>query len=378
VTFEPLPRSAWVEIDLAALARNYEKLARHVAPAGVLAVVKADAYGHGAVEVARTLAPLGVAGFGVATLAEGAVLRSAGISSEIIVLSPVPEPGLGALLALRLTPAISSLPALRALRDRAAGEGTPVRLHLKFDTGMSRLGLEPGEFAEALEIVRSTDRLRLAGFMSHLAEAETPDSDSNRRQTALFAELSSSLGEDAEVVRHLANSAAAIHLSETRLDRVRLGLALHGYDPADRGAAGLALEPTMSVEAEIVQVRELESGRRVGYGGRFLAQRPTRVATVPVGYAAGYSWRLGTRARALVRGVRVPVIGSVSMDLLALDVTGVEAAEGERVTLLGRQGAERITAVELARHVGSISYQLLCLFGMRLERRYVRSAREAA
>lgn len=380
MTAETLPRGAWVAIDLGALERNYWKLARHVAPAKVLAVVKADAYGHGAVEVARTLAPLGVAAFGVATLAEGAALRHAGIESEIVVLSPVPAAGIGALFAHRLTPAVSSLSALRAVREQAEAREHTVAVHLKVDTGMSRLGISPAELPAALETLRASGRLRLAGLMSHLADAERPESATNVRQTALFGALSdapSSFGFP-DVVRHLANSAAAIHLPETRFDQVRIGLALHGYDPAGRDAAGLGLEPTMSVEAEIVQVRDLAVGGRVGYGGRFVASRPTRVATVPVGYADGYSWRLGTRAEALVGGVRVPVIGSVSMDLLALDVTDVGGREGDRVTLLGSQEKERISASELAEHVGSIPYQLLCLFGMRLERRYVRATEAAA
>jgi alanine racemase len=375
VTSARLPRRAWVGIDLGALARNFAKLARHVAPARILAVVKADAYGHGAVEVARTLEPLGAAGFGVATLDEGVALREAGISAPIQVLSPIPDDGIDLLFAHDLTPVVSSLPALRALRERAVGEGKTVSLHLKVDTGMTRLGLDLEELPQALARIDGGSRLQLEGFLSHLAEAEQPDSRANAEQLTLFTELFSFLSQrpEPQIVRHLANSAAALHLPATRFDLVRLGLALHGYDPAGRGGAGLALEPTMSVEAEIVQVREIEPGRRVGYGGRFVAGHPTRIAIVPVGYADGYSWRLGTHAEALVRGRRVPVAGSVSMDLLALDVSATAAEVGDRVTLLGAQGGERITAPELAAHVGSIAYQLLCLFGLRLERRARRS-----
>ncbi|MBP7588650.1 MAG: alanine racemase, partial [Thermoanaerobaculia bacterium] len=171
---------------------------------------------------------------------------------------------------------------------------------------------------------------------------------------------------------HLANSAGALHLPSARFDWVRLGLALYGYDSAGRLSA--ELEPVLSVEAEIVQVKSIPPGTRVGYGGRFTAERPSRIGIVPVGYADGYSWRLGNRADVLVGGQRVPVVGSVSMDLLAVDVTGVAAEIGSRVTLLGRQGAETISAVELAAEVGTVPYQLLCLFGLRLPRRLVERA----
>jgi alanine racemase len=371
-----LPRRAWVSVDLGALERNHRKLGAIVAPARILAVVKADAYGHGAVEVARTLEPLGVAGFGVATLAEGAELREAGIGSPLLVLSPVPDEGLDALFGYGLTPVVSSLEGLRALRARAAGLGKAVAFHLKFDTGMTRLGLSLEEAGEAIELIRGSGELALEGVMSHLAEAEQPWSRANAEQFSAFSGLFSRAWPSGErrPVAHLANSAAALHFPSSRFDWVRIGIALHGYDPAgtleDPDPAGLGLEPVMSVEAEIVQVRDVLGGRRVGYGGRFTAPAPARIAIVPLGYADGYSWRLGMRAEALVRGRRAPVAGSVSMDLLALDVSATGGEVGERVTLLGAQGEERVSAFELAAHVGTIPYQLLCLFGLRLPRRF--------
>jgi alanine racemase len=372
VTNPPLLRRAWVDVDLEALRRNFGKLAAHVAPAKILAVVKADAYGHGAVAVARTLEPLGVSGFGVATLEEGIELREAGISAPILALSPVPDEGFELLEKHRLIPVLSSLHQLRALRARANKGGDSLALHLKVDTGMTRLGLDPSEAEEALALIAATPNLRIEGVMSHLAEAEMPESRANAAQLSSFTELLSrmSAARGGGLVRHLANSAGALHQPASRFDLVRLGLALYGYDSADRGAAGLELEPVMSVEAEVVQVRDVDAGARVGYGGRFEATRPTRIAIVPLGYADGYSWRLGTRAQALVRGRRVPVAGSVSMDLVALDVGPGGAEVGDRVTLLGAQGGERIGVFELAAHVGTVPYQLLCLFGLRLPRRY--------
>lgn len=369
-------RRAWVEIDLAALRRNFRRLAGRVEPARILAVVKADAYGHGAVAVARALEAEGgehLAGFAVATAEEAIELRDAGVSSQIVVLSPLPPEAAPVLQRFRLTPVISSLESLQAIKAFSKGNGWIAPLHLKFDTGMTRLGIDDREAATLFELLRTSPEVRLEGVMSHLAEAETPDSESNRMQQERFAAVVSLLppAERAAMTVHLANSAGALHLPAARFDWVRLGIALYGYDSAGRLSADL--EPVLSVEAEIVQVKSIAAGTRVGYGGRWVAERPSRIGIVPVGYADGYSWRLGNRAEVLVGGQRVPVVGSVSMDLLAVDVTGVAAEVGSRATLLGRQGAERIDAVELAADVGTIPYQLLCLFGLRLPRRTVES-----
>lgn len=370
-------RRAWVEVDLTALRHNYRHLAARVAPAKILAVVKADAYGHGAVAVARALEAEGgnrLAGFAVATAEEAIELRVAGVAAEIVVLSPLPPEAASVLQRYRLTPVISSLESLQALKAFSKGCGWVAPLHLKFDTGMTRLGIDTREASSLFELLRSSPELRLEGVLSHLAEAETPDSESNRVQEERFRGVLSSLTENerAATTVHLANSAGALHLPAARYDWVRLGIALYGYDSAGRLSA--ELEPVLSVEAEIVQVKEIPAGTRVGYGGRFTAERSSRIGIVPVGYADGYSWRLGNRAEVLVAGRRVPVVGSVSMDLLAVDVTGVDAVVGSRATLLGRQGAEAISAVELAAEVGTIPYQLLCLFGLRLPRRSVDGA----
>jgi len=367
-------RRAWVEIDLQALKRNFQRLSERVAPARILAVVKADAYGHGAVAVARALEPEGVAGFAVATAEEAIELREAGVAASILVLSPLPADALETLRRYALTPVISSLESLAALQSSGKGGEWVAPLHLKFDTGMTRLGIDSRDAAAVLESVRSAKGLRLEGVLSHLAEAETPESEANRLQLERFDAVLALLSERerSQILVHLANSAAALHLPRARFDWVRLGIALYGYDSAGRLSG--ELEAVLSVQAEIVQIKEIPAGTKVGYGGRWVAARASRIGIVPVGYADGYSWRLGNRAEALVAGRRVAVVGSVSMDLLALDVTDCAAEVGERATLLGRQGAERISAMELAGDVGPIPYQLLCLFGLRLPRRYLAPA----
>ncbi len=365
----PELRRARVEVDLGALERNFDRLAARVAPAGVLAVVKADAYGHGAVEVARALEPRGVAGFAVALVEEALELRQAGVKAPILVLSPVPAAAFPFLRRYALVPVVSSLDQLGLLDAHARAASWSLGVHLKFDTGMHRLGIPSEAAAAALDRVRDSPVLRLEGVMSHLAEAESPESPANREQQARFERVLSELGagERQRVAVHFANSAGALYQPGQRHDLVRLGLALYGIDPARPRAAG-ELEPALSLVAEIVETREVATGGRVGYGGRWVAERPSRLAIVPVGYADGYSWRLGSRAEAIARGRRVPVAGAISMDMLALDVTASGGDAGEQVVLLGRRDGAEVSVAELAAAVGTLPYELLCLFGLRLPR----------
>ena len=369
VPLEPALRRAWVDIDLAALERNFDRLSARVAPAGALAVVKADAYGHGAVAVARALERRGLAGFAVALAEEGMELRRAGVAAPVLVLSPVPAAGLPFLRRYALTPALSGLDQIDALAAHGRASGFRVAVHLKFDTGMTRLGIPAEAAAEALARVRASPALELAGVMSHLAEAETPESPANREQELRFEQVLAALAPDERerVAVHFANSAAALYQPAKRHDLVRLGLALYGVDPARPRARG-ELEPVLSLIADIVQVKSVPAGTRVGYGGRWVAARASRVAIVPVGYADGYSWRLGNRGEAIVAGRRVPVVGAVSMDMLALDVTEAGAAPGDPAVLVGRRGELEVSVAELAAAVGTLPYELLCLFGLRLPR----------
>lgn len=366
-------RPAWADIDLDALAANLVLLRAEVAPAGVLAVIKADAYGHGATQVARALAAVGVEWLGVALLEEGAAVRAAGVTTPILVLGPAAPEQLPLYRYYDLTPTVASLDQLALWRDWSDANlapGESQALHLKIDTGMTRLGLAADEVATALEIARGTRSVRLAGFLSHLADADQVLSTQNAAQQQRFGVALEMLlpEERSGLVVHFANSAGALHLPATRHDLVRLGLALYGIDPAARQAG---LRPVMSVRARIVRLREVPSGTRLGYGGKRITQRRSRVAVVPVGYADGYAHRLSDRAEALVAGRRVPVAGAISMDLTLVDVTDVAARVGDEVVLLGRQGDKEVTAGELARVAGTIPWEVLCLLGgLRLTRRY--------
>jgi alanine racemase len=368
-------RPAWVDVDLDALTGNLRAIRRRAPGMRVLAVVKADGYGHGAVGVSRALEAEGVDWLGVALLEEGAELRRAGLQLPILVLGTARPAKISLYRHYRLTPTVSSLEELGLWREWAASLGEPQPIHLKVDTGMSRLGVALDEVPEALAALRAHPRLRLAGLLSHFAEADDLASPRNADQEARFRAVLDLLTEPERnsVEVHMANSAASLHHPGSRFTLGRLGIALYGIDPAGREAEGLT--PVMSVLARIVQVRDVPAGTPLSYGGRTVTRRRSRIAVVPVGYADGYAWRLTGKAEALLRGHRVPIAGSVTMDMTLLDVTETGGEVGEEVVLLGRQGADEIPAAELARLAGTISWEVLCHLGLRLPRRYLHAGR---
>ncbi len=377
-------RPAWVDVDLDVLDRNLAALRARMGSARILAVVKADAYGHGATGVSRALEAAGVDWLGVALLEEGAEIRRAGVDLPILVLGTARPEWLALYRRYDLTPAVSSLAELALWREWSAGSAVsgataPQALHLKVDTGMGRLGVPLAEVPRALEILRSSPQIQLAGLLSHFANADDLANAKNDRQENRFldvlAQLTAHERESIEI--HMANSAAALHRPSSRNTLVRMGIGLYGIDPVPpattEGETGLS--PVMSLVARIVQVREVPAGTQLSYGGRTVTTRPSRIAVVPVGYADGYAWRLTGKAEALVAGRRVPVAGSVTMDMTLLDITDTDAALGDEAVLLGRQGTEEITAVDLARQAGTISWEILCHLGLRLPRRYFRGGK---
>jgi alanine racemase len=364
-------RPSWGEIDLDALVANLAKIRERIGGAGVLGVVKADAYGHGAPPVARALEAAGIDWLGVAMVEEGAEVRRAGVDAPILMLGPIRREQLPLVRRYRLTPAVSSLDQLEAWLDWCASSGHEQQLHLKVDTGMRRLGIELEAVPRALALLRAQPLLRLTGVLSHLADADDLESLRNEDQEERFEGVLAQLtpAERAAVVVHLANSAGALHWPQTRHTLVRCGLALYGLDPA--GVAS-GLRPVLSVHARVVMERQVPTGGRVGYSGRWTALRPSRVGILQLGYADGYPWRLSNRAEALIEGRRVPVVGAVSMDMIAVDLTDTRAGLGAEAVLLGRQGEEEITAWEVARRADTIPYEILTRFGLRMARHYLK------
>lgn len=361
-------RPTRAEIDLAAIAHNLAVVRSFAAPARVLAVVKADAYGHGVVPVALRLEDEGVDGFGVALAEEGLELREAGVRAPVLVLNGVYGGAHADVLEAGLTPVVYDLAQVVAF-DRAAPD-RPYRVHLKIDTGMSRLGVQMRELPRFLEGLARFPRCVLDGLMTHLSSADT-DPDATAAQLKSFDEARALVfaAGHAPSTLHVANTAATLAAPASRFDMVRPGGALFGIGMGV--PQGRELRGAMRIRSEVIALREIEAGTRVGYDGTFTAARTTKLATVPIGYGDGLPRQLGNRGVMLVRGVRCPIVGRVSMDLTTLDVTHVEGcAMNDEVVALGPQGTETIRADEIASLSGTIAYDVLTAVSRRVPRTY--------
>ncbi len=363
-------RPTRAEVDLEALAHNAALVRRIVAPSRLLAVVKADAYGHGSVPVALRLEAEGVDALGVALAEEGFELREAGVRTPVLVLGGVYGSAHREVLEAKLTPVVFEPGQVEAFARAAAGR--PFGYHLKLDTGMGRLGLLPGQLEGFLEAVARWPQAHMQGVMTHFARADEADPAPTRAQLACFHELLVRIRAAGHRPRtvHAANSAAALSLPESRLGMVRIGIALYGYVPGQTPSPG-PLRPVMRWVSRIAALRDLPAESPIGYGGRYRTHRPARIATVPVGYADGLPRSLEGRGEVLVGGRRCPLVGAVSMDMITVDVTGVPSATiGDEVVLLGTQGAARIDARELGEAAGTICYEVLTAVGRRVPRAY--------
>ncbi|MFW5920555.1 MAG: alanine racemase [Polyangiales bacterium] len=361
-------RPTRAEVDLSAVAHNYHVVRDAAGGARVLAVIKADAYGHGVVPVAGRLQAEGAGGFGVALAEEALELREAGITSEIVVLNGVYGGAQSAVLDAGLTPVVYDLAEVHAFHR--AARGRPFAVHVKVDTGMARLGVQVDVLERFLADLAGYRNVRVDGVMTHLACADSDD-DFTAEQLLRF-ERALAMFRDAghrPRVVHAANSAATFRHPRARFDMVRPGLALFGYPGAPDVDADL--RPAMQLRTEIISLRELPEGATVGYHGSYRVDRPSRIATVPVGYGDGLMRAHSNRGSVLVGGRRCPIVGAVSMDLTAVDVTDVPgAALGDEVVLLGAQGPARIGAGELARAAGTIPYEVLTNVSRRVPRFY--------
>ncbi|MBK9070388.1 MAG: alanine racemase [Myxococcales bacterium] len=367
-------RPTRVEVDLAAIKHNVAQLHAEVATP-IWAVIKADGYGHGAVQVASVLdGHPAVCGFAVSLVEEGVALRDAGVVAPVLVLGPAQHGGEVAMVRHGLTPAISDVAQLHPLAAAAAAAGRNASVHLKIDTGMGRLGIMPADAAAALAQVASMAGISWTGLLTHFANADT-DQPSDHQSTT-FAQLAAF---EASVVMartlrpgimiHAANSAGAISFPSSRFDAVRLGLALYGNGPwATSGRVQV-----MRLVTQVAQLRQVPAGHAVGYGQTWRAGRDTRVAVLPLGYADGYPRSLSGKAFALLRGKRVAIVGRVSMDMVMADVTDVAgAAVGDDVTMLGRDGTgAEISTAEFAAWSQLSEYEVTCGMSKRVPRVYV-------
>lgn len=357
-------------IDLSALEHNYAEVSRRAGGRKVLAVVKAQAYGHGAVAVARRLADLGCHMLGVALVEEGRELRGAGISAPILVMGPVHPGQAGDIVRLGLTAVVYTLPVARALSEAAAAGGGKAVVHVKVDTGMGRIGLLPEDALACIAAIAKLPGLKVEGIMTHFADADLKDKQFASVQMDRFEALLRLLEAQGIGIplRHAANSAAVLELGRALLTMVRPGLMLYGYDPLE-GRVNVDLRPVLSLVTSIAFLKKVPAGTPISYGRTFVTRRESLIATIPIGYADGYPRGLSNKGEALVRGRRVPVAGRVCMDMTMLDVTDVPgAAEGDEVMLIGSQGRERVTADDIAARTGTIAYEVLCGISGRVPR----------
>jgi alanine racemase len=367
-------RWAWADIDLDAITHNVGVLSHTVKPAGVWAVVKADGYGHGALEVGTAALLAGAAGLCVALTSEGVALRRAGIGAPILVLSEQPADNAAALVEHHLIPTVTTAAGIDALASAAATHATdPVDVHVKIDTGMHRVGAWPHEAAELCRLIAARPTLRLSGIFTHLAVADERSHEATQRQLARFDEAVSGLPEVRLV--HAANSAGALAHPAARYSFVRAGIALYGISPGpDLDDVARRLRPALSLKARVGYVKRLRAGDRLSYGLRHELPRDANVATIPIGYADGVRRNLsGLGVPVLIGGTRREIIGTVTMDQLMVDCGDDEVAIGDEVVLIGRQGDEHIRAEDWASALGTIGYEIVCGIGPRVPRRYLRT-----
>ena len=368
------PHLCWAEIDLDAVADNVRTI-RSVLSANVelLAVVKANAYGLGAVPVSRVVLAAGATRLGVANLDEAAELRQAGIAAPILVLGYIPDSEAERVLDLRVVPTVASAGLADALDRTCRRRRTQIPVHIKVDTGMGRFGLLPGEVEPLLRSFGSSGNLRFEGIFSHFATADSPDKSSALRQLKQFNALLNTLkasGFEFACV-HMANSAATLALPQAHFDMVRCGLALFGHSPGESSRRSAPLRPALALKSRVARVRKLPAGSGVGYGHVFTTTRPTDIALAPIGYAEGIRRVVTDRGRVLIRGRRAPLVGRVSMGYVTVDADGIDAEVDDEVVLIGRQGSEEISAEEVAVWSDTIVYEVFTGLSERLPRIYL-------
>ena len=341
-----------------------------------MAMVKADAYGHGMVMAAKAFGQAGCTVFGVAELREAVLLREAGIQGDIYVTIGFAEMDADLLFQYRLIPVIYSYGAAQALSTKAVALRQEISIHIKVDSGMGRLGVFPTDIPAFADSVANLPGIKIAGLMSHFPESDNPAAESTWKNFALFDAVCSALKTRYTAHCHIANSAAVLNFPDTCCDMVRAGIALYGYHPAGNNNelddSTHELSPAMSFTSRILQVKTIPAGTGISYGHTFRTKRLTRLAVLPVGYEDGYSRLLSNRAKVLIHGQPVPVVGRVCMNMCMIDVTDLtEVGAGDEAVLLGQQGTQTITADDIAKEMGSISYEVLCLLGNNNQRYYI-------
>lgn len=368
----------YAEINLDAIRYNMEAMRANIAPATkICGVIKADGYGHGAVPVAKMMEDM-VWGYATATLEEAVNLRKNHITEPILVLGYIPECSFSDMIQNEIRYTLAEVKKAETLSEEAIKTGKTARVHIKLDTGMSRLGVRSKEAAlELAQRVMDLPNLEIEGIFTHMATADMADKTAAKKQIAMFKEAVCFLKQHGIKIPvcHCSNSAGIIDLEEANIDMVRAGISIYGLYPSEEvEKQRVHLKPAMALKSCVAYLKTVPAGTPIGYGASYVTERETKVATISAGYADGYPRRLSNRAQVLIRGKRAPIIGNVCMDQFMVDVTDIpETEEEDIVTLLGRDGEEEITAEELAGIEGTINYEFVCDIGKRVPRLYVRN-----
>ena len=367
-------RPTYVSVSLKNIRHNIELMRARLKPeTKYLAVVKANAYGHGMEAVANCAVEAGASYLGVAFAEEGVRLRESGILTPILLLGATNEAHMDDVIAYDLTPAVFTVEKLRLLQEHAAKLNKPCRIHFKVDTGMNRIGFsDESEFKKALALLKDCPNVKLDGLFTHFAVSELPDPSFTKLQGERFQRfIELTHAEGLHPILHASNSAAALHLPELQFDMVRGGIAMYGCHPIGHSVAGVDLRPAMSWHTNITHIKQIGAHEGVSYGLKFVSDGPMRVGTLAVGYGDGYKRCLSGNVDVLVRGKRARQIGTICMDQMMIDLSNIpEAAVDDDVVLLGTQGGESITADELAGKAGTISYEILLSVSERVPRIY--------
>lgn len=362
------------DIDIAAFTHNISTVrARLAASCELVAVVKANAYGHGASVLAAAALQAGATWLAVARCEEGVQLRLQGIDAPILLLGPIWPDEVDALLGYRLTPVLGSMDDARLVQHRAQQYGQPVRVHVNVDTGMCRLGLQPRQIPALVEQMQAMTHLEWEGVMTHMATADHADDGMLQAQWQGFRGVVQTLRDRGVTPPyiHAANSATLFRFPQTHGQLVRAGIALYGAHPFEAPAAEV-LQPVLSWKTRLARLERVEAGCGVSYGHTFVASRPSRIGTLPVGYADGLCRRLSNVGEVLVRGWRAPLVGQITMDMCMIDVTDIPQAQmGDEVVLIGAQGEDCMTVETMASHCGQIPYEVFCAISARVPRRYI-------
>ncbi|MGI6712125.1 MAG: alanine racemase [Bacillota bacterium] len=372
-----LYRPAWAEINLSAVAHNMKEIRKIVRPeTEIMAVIKANGYGHGAEKIAKTVLNCGAGRLAVATLGEAIKLKRAGIQAPILILGYTPPAQVPLAIDYDITQTVYTLNMAQNISRVAEEKGKQVAVHIKIDTGMGRIGFLPGgETVKKIIQITRMKGLLVEGIYTHFALADHQDKSYTRYQLSKFQEVIAALdGEGIHIpLKHAANSAAIIDMPETHMDMVRPGIIIYGCYPSEEvQKSRIYLMPAMQLKAQVSFVKKIGTGTSISYGRKFIAEKETMIASLPLGYADGYSRLLSNQGYVLIRGHKAPVVGTICMDQFMVDASGISGIKvGDEAVLFGTQGTEKISVEEIAQRLGTINYEILCMVSERIPRIYI-------